>query len=423
MCLQLDYLCTLHNGPDIDSRLGRLPRKLSDSYAELWAQETLSYEAEDMTRLGLALSLLLVPNTPTPAVFARFVFGDDDNDDDCTETESAIDQIQGKKEVGGYLIRKAKQDDPLLEMVTTLCFGLVIFDKTTNSFRFAHVSVQEYITARKDGYESPSQSHARIAKRCMSVLVEPESVVNNIHAFTNRLLLSEKGDDKRLSTMFLTGYDFNHSPDTDTIDWVSSYWAYHLDNSNEIRKTPSLMDLETRLQNSASENPWESLNPFVFFSACEFNNLQLVQRWLCCHPKLALLRADMGEEDARAITALHSAACSGNLEVAGCLINAGADVEAQSSTRKSCTPLHFAITIESLQVIRLLLQIRDQKHIDHCYSSKEDTSLLKIAIGTGNEAIVHALLDHGFSPSAGERLDQLRLQLQLIASFPESSNC
>lgn len=78
--LQLDYISTLHNEVDITSRLGRLPRKLSDSYEKIWATKTESYEAEDIERLDLALSLLLVRRTPTPAAFARFVFGHDDDD-------------------------------------------------------------------------------------------------------------------------------------------------------------------------------------------------------------------------------------------------------------------------------------------------------------------------------------------------------
>ena len=336
--LQLDYLCTLHSETDVTSRLGRLPRKLSDSYAELWVQKTQPYEAEDMTRLGLALSLLLVPNKPTPAVFARFVFGDDDDndDEDCTEIESTTGQILVEEEVGGSQVRKAMRNDPLFEMVTRLCFGLVIFDIKTNSFRFAHTSVQEYIMSCKDGYESLSESHARISKRCMSVLVEPESVVDSIHAFTICLLWPEQGGSKRLSTMFPIGNYFDRSPKYGTIDWISQNWAYHVTNSNEIRQTPSLKDLETRLQNSVDETPRESLDPSVFFSACRFNDLQLVQRWLNYHPKLAFLRQDHGNP--RAMTALHYAAESVNPDAVACLINAGADLYAQGSSEKGFTP-------------------------------------------------------------------------------------
>lgn len=304
-----------------------------------------------MTRLGLALSLLLVPNLPTPAVFARFVFGDDDDNEDCTEIESTTGQILVEQEEGRSQVRKPKRDDPLLEMVTRLCFGLVIFDRTTNSFRFAHTSVQEYIMSRKDGYESLSQSHARIAKRCISVLVEPESVVDSIHAFTSRLLWPDEGNRKRLSTMFPTGYVFDHSPSNNTIDWVSNYWAYHVANSNEIRQTPSLKVLETRLQNRADGTPWESLNPSVFFSACSFKHLQLVQRWLNCYPKLALLRQDVGDSDA--FTALHYAAYSGSLDVSVCLINAGADINAGKMGR---TPLGSAISGNSPRVLQMLIE-------------------------------------------------------------------
>ena len=400
--LQLDYLCTLHSEKDVSSRLGRLPRKLGDSYEEIWAQKTQLYEVEDMTRLGLALSLLLVPNTPTPAVFARFVFGDDndDDDDDCTEIESNTGRILAEEQVGGSRVCKAMRNDPLVEMVTKLCFGLVIFDITTNSFRFAHTSVQEYIMSRKDGFESLSEIHARIAKRCMCVLVEPETVADSIHAYTNRLLWPDEENKKRLSTMFPTGYIFDSSPSNITVDWVSRNWAYHVENSKEIRQSPSLIDLEARLRNSVDETPWESLNPSVFFSACIFDNLQLIQRWLNSYPKLALLRQDVGNKFAP--TALHHAACAGIPEPADYLINAGADLNApQYPAAINSTPLHFAISRGSLQVVRLLLQYRRQKCVDHC-SLTEDITILRGAIWSGREDVVHALLDHGFSPSGGE---------------------
>ena len=241
-----------------------------------------------MTRLSLALSLLLVPKTPTPTVFARFVFGDDDDDENRTEIESTTGQILVEEEVAESQVRKANWNDPLLEMVTRLCFGLVIFDKTTSSFRFAHTSVQEYIRSRKDGYESLSQIHARIAKRCMSVLVEPQSVVDSVHTFTNRILWFRKGEDKQLSTMFPTGNCFDRSFECSTIDWVSAQWAYFVTNSNEDRQTRCFSNLETRLLDLVEETPWELLDPSVFFSACRSNHLQLVQRWLNCYPKLAL---------------------------------------------------------------------------------------------------------------------------------------
>ena len=414
--MQLDYLCTLHSQNDVTSRLGRLPRKLNDSYAEIWAQKTQQYEAEDMTRLSLALSLLLSPKTPTPTVFARFVFGDDDDDDDRTEIESTTGQILVGAEIGEPQVRKANLNDPLLEMVTRLCFGLVIFDKTTNSFRFAHTSVQEYIRSRKDGYESLSQIHARIAKRCMSVLVEPQSVVDSVRPFTNRVLWSRKGEDKQLSTMFPTGNCFDRSLEYSTIDWISAYWAYFVTESNEDRQSRCFSNLETRLLDLVNETPWESLDPSVFFSACRANHLQFVRRWLNCYPKLALLRLDLGKS--LTMTALHYAASSDDPAVAECLIDAGAYLDARASSKNNIPPLHIAIENRSLNTIRLLLQNRDRKRVDHCRSSAEDTKLLKLAIREGRVDIVHALLDHGFSPSGGEESGLTPLATAIGGNFP-----
>ena len=369
-----------------------------------------------MTRLSLALSLLLEPKTPTPTVFARFVFGDDDDDEKCTEIESTTGQILVGEELGEPQVRKPKWNDPLFEMVTRLCFGLVIFDKTTNSFRFAHTSVQEYIRSRKDGYKSPSQIRARIAKRCMSVLVEPQSVVDSVHAFTNRVLWSRKGEDKQLSTMFPTGNCFDRSFEYSTIDWISAYWAYFATNSNEYRQNRCFSNLETRLLDSVDETPWESLDPSVFFSACRANHLQLVKRWLNCYPKLALLRLDVGKS--LTMTALHYAASSDDPAVAECLIDAGADLDATSSSKSYITPLQVAIELGSSDTIRLLLQNRDRKRVEHCRSSPEDTELLKTAIRRGRVDIVNALFDHGFSPSGGEDSGVTPLATAIKCNFP-----
>lgn len=418
-----------------------------------------------MNRLLLALSLLLLPNTPTPAVFAGFVFGEDegedeeddgdgngddndedidDDDDDEDEDDNADDEDEDRTEDGdededrdedddededrnedgdededrdeddeddGDALsrsnpgtpqdREVEQTDPSIELVTKLCFGLVIFDATTNSLRFAHTSVQEYVVTRKDGYMPLSQSFARIAKRCMSILIEPESVIDSVRPYQIRPLWPKKGSHKRSSTTFPSGDYFEISPSHFTIDWISNFWAYFVAKSYEMRQTQWMKTLETRLQDSVDGTPWESINPCVFFSACQFGNTQLVQKWLSRHPRLALLKQCHGSNTRR--TALHLAAHDDHPDIAACLLDAGAELNAQADPGGVSTPLDYAVSEGSLRMVRMILQSGQSDANESPKSTTEDHTLgmaMCIAASTGNEEILHILLDHGASPNA-----------------------
>ena len=433
MSLQLDYISTLHTEADITSRLGRLPRKLSDSYEELWATKTRSYEPEDMSRLDLALSLLLTNKTPTPAVFARFVFGDgdgnDNNQEEDIETEGTISQNLARIGLNRPQDCMANQNDPLLGMITGLCFGLVILDTTTNSFRFAHVSVQEYIVSCRDGYKSLSQTHTRIAKRCLSVLVEPESVVDSVQPFTNRPLWPNEESDKRSSGIFPDG-NYIKNPDSDnTIGWISISWAYYVAGSNEFRQTPTLKHLEARLQDSIDGISWESLNPIVFLSACQYGNLQLVRKWLNHYPRLA--RLILRPSNKGFLTPLHFAAVSNCPDIVVCLLHAGAEVGACSLhagykagvttiQRTGVTPLHLAVSKSSLQMVLTLLQNRSQVDAKDCpgpcLDIEEDMAIaLRLAVLQRHEKIVQALLYYGASSNTWKGVNPLHTAVQCSA--------
>lgn len=63
--------------------------------------------------------------------------------------------------------------------ITRLCFDLVVYDSTSRDFRFAHTSVQDYLQTCNIRYKNLSQCHARVAARCISLLLHSIQVPNN----------------------------------------------------------------------------------------------------------------------------------------------------------------------------------------------------------------------------------------------------
>lgn len=211
--MQLDYICTLQKASDIRKRLGKLPKSLSNSYQELYDRKFEEYEPEERRRLEIALSLLLVSRRPTyPRVFSKFVFWDNDEADEGDETDEDEDD-EGDKEDNGsaYSMDEDEEidishnsesdvdvEDPgnkteeehiqtledsdaydeyerpnpqQYEAITRLCFDLVVFDRAARVFRFAHTSVQDYLINHNPTYQMRCDSHARLAKRCISILL------------------------------------------------------------------------------------------------------------------------------------------------------------------------------------------------------------------------------------------------------------
>ena len=217
--MQLDYICTLRKASDIRKRLGKLPNSLSNSYQELYDRKFEEYEPEERKRLEIALSLLLVSWRPAdPRVFSKFVFWDNDGDEEDEEEgededeEEEDDEGDGgdkdsvygsdedeETEIGNNSdsevelahlednkeaehIQTLDDSDPRkdfyqqqgsrrYEDMTRLCFDLVVFDTAARVFRFAHTSVQDYLVNHNPTYQSHSDSHARLAKRCISILL------------------------------------------------------------------------------------------------------------------------------------------------------------------------------------------------------------------------------------------------------------
>lgn len=91
------------------------------------------------------------------------------------------------------------------------------------------------------------------------------------------------------------------------------------------------------------------------------------------------------------VTPLQCAARTGNLQMAGLLIDAGAEVNATGGTEAGRTPLLFAVLFNHLDVIRLLIEKGAEVNV----RDREGASPLDYAAWQGSLDVVAMLLAHG----------------------------
>ncbi|MCJ1450687.1 Ankyrin repeat domain-containing protein 44 [Mycoblastus sanguinarius] len=403
--LQLDYLATLHTVSDVRHRLGRLPEHLSGSYDELYNRTLNRYEPEERKCLEIALSLLLVPLRPPPHVFSQFVLwneddedsdddsnydDDDDNDDnddndddsgdgnsdgdgdddedndnaneeDDVDSTSAISDLSTSEERDGLWSQRAAAR--YSDGVTRLCFGLVIFDKTTHSFRLAHTSVQDYLLNQRSEYQTVCVNYARLAERCIFILLQTctvSSIYPKYHEDERKIVTTASGQslensDKfgpRDEPSFFDGPSYDSKDWLVSIFWVEEHWAYYTAKSERHRQSSPLMQLETQLRDLVIQQPWESVRPMMFFSACRDGLRDLVEKWARAHPQLTRTAL----RHPRGTTALLETCCGDDSwpDIVEMLITLGADFGYVNEEGE--TPLYGALIRNHEAVVSLLLK-------------------------------------------------------------------
>src|ERR1700733_15509129 len=140
--LQLQHLCSLTLDVDIRNRLGRLPPTLETLYSELYT--TLSAGPAEFGNAVLrnVLSWLLCAQKTL----------------DEAEFLAAVSIVPNK----GY---ERVSKDQVLE----ICNNFVVFDQQMNTFRFAHLSVREFLEKRPEFTEAATNCLA--AQICLLDLI------------------------------------------------------------------------------------------------------------------------------------------------------------------------------------------------------------------------------------------------------------
>ncbi|KAH7310162.1 hypothetical protein BKA65DRAFT_559174 [Rhexocercosporidium sp. MPI-PUGE-AT-0058] len=179
--LQLQSLCSLQTDEAIQERLGRLPPKLEELYLELYERLTATAANADRKIATGAFSWLLCAQRTLKS----------------KEFLAALSNtVQGKA------------SKLTIEQVLHLCSNLVIYDRTLDVFRFAHLSVREFLEKRPE-YTTVATNSLAAETSLLNVLGAAESVA------TRRFLVDLSSDlSKSLGSSELTPYS-------------TVYWASH----------------------------------------------------------------------------------------------------------------------------------------------------------------------------------------------------
>ncbi|KAJ0425000.1 hypothetical protein BJY00DRAFT_326112 [Aspergillus carlsbadensis] len=195
--LQLQALCQLKTDQAIRERLGKNPPQLEELYQEILSRiEQYPAEADRQYALNAFRWLLYVRRRLAKAEFLVAV---------STQVASSTTLLS-------------------LEQVLDLCCNLVIFDSTLNTFRFAHLSVREFLQQQPD--LCADTSHGIAAEVCLLSIIT-RSDADETQNFLSRWNYSQAHRDV-LSTLH---------------DYGDTFWAVHCQAAGCMRLSGSLQAL------------------------------------------------------------------------------------------------------------------------------------------------------------------------------------
>ena len=241
--MQLEFLCNLKLPSLVKQRLGVLPPNLQEIYEENYSQKLESYQEEERRVVQNMFRFLL-----------------------CAREEL---------HTGGLLqaLSVLDPENPSLspDVLLDLCFNFIDIDYQLDVFRFAHLSVREYLEARDD-YER-TINHALAAQCCVRLLSSAEVVeryefVSHVFAAWYTRVREDFpswyfSDSEDLSTLemekaSMTAFESNvkdlvrpklitpieHTrPLTEFHKYACFHWAFHLADSGHFRLACPLKDL------------------------------------------------------------------------------------------------------------------------------------------------------------------------------------
>jgi len=420
---------------DVRDSLGRLPDTLIEAYTEIYNRIL----AQNKSARRLALNAF------------RWI--------QCSyeplRTETLLDASTAEVSGSGEFSHDTVQANVLLKA----CQNLVVLDKRLNVFRFAHLSVNEYLETKMLEVES----HAEISKVCLSLLCTSRAwdhydtaLPTHEASYSDRHLLlyttvfwpwhfSRCLDDcpilSRLWKKFLlgenhqrwleyhcrcvrtnrfSGDNFWFRSDTlqqQTDDVLSSICVFRL-----VRQFTAVFEAMTIKEGRIDR---------LLLQSCQFGDLDVAQLLLGVGAKISIADRHMQtslhlasrgghEEVARLLisrgasieatnrvgrTPLHLALVTGHEAVAELLLDARADVNA--TTGDGCKPLHLALVEGHERLARLLIS----RNANVCATDRHQRTPLHLASEKGHDAVASQLIDRGADVAAADKDGQMPLHL------------
>lgn len=340
---------------DIMEELGRLPKILSDLY-DIAYQRIINAGPSSRALAERALKWLLCANRTLQT----------------SEFIAAVSVVSA-----GRCVTISSAD------VLNVCCNMVVLDAELNIYRFAHLSVREYLESR-DEYTSVKLNELA-TERCLDTYVS-------------------EADEFSHSTLAVA---LNHT----LRPYAALYWPIHLLNAGGDSVSASVMDKVKHFlftndvvrpcfklwsadaitlgHSLKREDPLKEKLKMAFlpatplFLGCTFG-------WVFIIEQLLILGSDnWNQQNNAGSSGLHIASRYGYAAVVRLLLDNGADVESKGPYGK--TALYKAATYGHEDVARLLLEHgADVESKDH-----DRTTALHRAAGNGHVAVARVLLEHG----------------------------
>ena len=293
--LQLQSLCSARTDEAIRERLGQLPPKLEGLYLELYEKLTkTSANADREVTINAFSWLLCAQRTLTSREFLAAI---------STTPRRQFSQLT---------------KEHILEM----CSNMVVFDSTLDMFRFAHLSVREFLEKRPE--YTREATNALAAETC---LLDVLSAANNP---TTKRLLSKYGQASLNSTL---SHDLRH--------YSTVYWAPHCQLAAKQRTVDMLNDLLCHFLSNESD----SGSAAVVWAS-------LIKERLEDYSIESELRYKLKDTSAKEGRALFVASCFDLQEIARIRANFGENIV----NTQGRTPLEIAVKYGSCDVVSILLK-------------------------------------------------------------------
>lgn len=259
-----------------------------------------------------------------------------------------------------------------------ICGNLVVLDTELDVFRFAHLSVREFLEEKPEF--APDLTHGTAAEICLNTLL------------ANEWLSSETTWQE--ATLY---------------QYVTLYWASHVESCRKDLKKGKIGDRLRPFTRTDRVEPWfakwllqiESASETLgwndplkekiehslcypetyFFAACAFGFLEVVEKITSTNPPMTR------RVNARGATGLHLASQFGHDDIVRTLIERGAETDARDKQME--TALIRASSAGHEDIVALLLARR----ADRSAEGKRFGNALQAACLHGHEAVVDSLVD------------------------------
>lgn len=238
--LQLELLCTMKLDQDVRAKLGELPPKLEQLYLEIYEKNLLEYPGEfGQSAMRNIMKWLLCAQRPMKS--SEF----------CT----------------AVAMNTVPVEELTKEHVLDLCHNFVVFDEGLDVFRFAHVSVREFLEKRTE--YSAISCHVLAAETCLLQFLGSSKWSTTETFLKHHYNLDLRG--KVASTTELSGGFHNYA---------NFSWARHCQLiEEEGRRSNPRFEQAFRFFLSDASNDLSPLNMWIQSHRCRVQD-HLLQRYL-----------------------------------------------------------------------------------------------------------------------------------------------